>query len=64
MRRTAIIGTALAIIATLPMLVAIVLLALLGWLGIDPMKAVLWTLAAMGVLAVVNIAFLIKTRNE
>ena len=64
MRRTAIVGTAVAVVTALPLVVAAVFLALFGLLGIDPLKAVAWTAAVMAAFALINIVFLFKTRND
>lgn len=64
MRRTAIVGTAVAVVTALPLVVAAVFLALFGLLGIDPLEAVAWTATIMAVFALANIVFLFKTRND
>ncbi len=64
LRRTAIVGTAVAVVTALPLVVAAVFLALFGLLGIDPLEAVAWTACIMAVFALVNIVFLCKTRND
>ncbi len=64
MRRTAIVCTALAALVCFPLVVMAVLLVLMGWVGVDPLAAVLWTMGTMVLLACVNIAFLVKTRND
>ena len=64
MRRTAIVGTAVAVVTALPLVVATMFLALFGLLGIDPLEAVAWTVCIMAVFALVNIVFLFKTKND